>query len=113
MNNYRIQLKLDIDLLTGTPCYESYDSMKPYIQSEHVVPESYRKWLHGFACDGIFNMLLMTEGCIATIAEAYENYPSYDEMTEFDNWSEDDHEEFREALGWFAKDGIYLFAVVS
>jgi len=119
MNNYRIQLKLDLDLMTGAPCYEFYDpntgylAMKPYIQSEHIVPEPYRKWLCGFACDTIFKKLLIINDCIATIAEAYENYPPYDEMTEFDNWSEEDHEGFREALGWFAKDGIYLFAVLG
>ena len=113
MNNYMIQLKLYIDPVTGSPCYESCNSMKPYIQSDHIVPEQYRKWLYGFACDGIFNKLLMTEDFIATIAEAYENYPPYEEMGEFDRWSQEDHEEFREALGWFAKDGIYLFAVVS
>ena len=98
MNTYKIQLQLDINTSTGIPYYGC------------IVPEQYRKWLSGYACDSIFDKLLTIDGYILTIAEAYEKYPPYEEMVEFDNWSKENHEEFREALGWFSKDNYILVA---
>jgi hypothetical protein len=115
MNGYRIKLQLELDPITGKPFYEKYDPILndllriPYNPTKNLIPKEFRKWIRCNSMNsGLFNELFYCGDFVGTISEICENYPAYEDITNSDIWSEQEHNELREALNWFSKDSIYL-----
>lgn len=119
-----ISLRLQIDPKTGLPfVYNSDSSRKPYDPSEFLVPEKYRKW--AIQRGHVFHYYIrdLDEGEPSASAETFlDKYPEWDDVKgmmildgedeDTYDWSETDHNEFKEALEWFSSK-VYFVVVWS
>jgi len=99
-----ITLKLMINKKTGLP-YVWGEFMKeiPYNPSDYIIPEKYRKWLH---VDGeqfnAYILLFHQETTHVDIETFHESFPSWNDIHKMvRGWTEQDHNDFQEAIEWF------------
>lgn len=111
-----ITLNLRIDPQTGLPFFYAKDcSKQPYVPSEFEVPEKYRKWVQrrGHHFHYYLRSINGNDLLYSTYVENFlEKYPEWadvknwmtldDEDEESYGWTEKDHDDFKEALQWFA-----------
>ena len=107
-----ITLNLRIDPKTGLPYIwgKNFEHI-PYVPSEHQVPEKYRDWVqqrgHHFH---IYIQKFDKDGQNSTDVEEFlHEYPpwltvkkSIGNNWEYEDWTEEVHNDFKEALEWFA-----------
>lgn len=71
-----------------------------------VVPEKYRRFINQKG-SWFSNYVEAFDGQIVSVKSFLEEYPNYAEEEE---WSLEDHEQFKEALEWFAENGGFNVA---
>ena len=107
---YRIELCLKMNPLDGLPYYRVYENdgwiEKPYYSEYHIIPEEYRIWLNGRG-ENFRYLITHFSDEIPTISEIVENYPDFYDLENFEDWSSNTNNEFRNALEYFSRDGIY------
>ena len=116
--DFSIMLNLMIDENTGLPFvlgnFVNGDFVKPipYNPSDYIVPEKYRKWLqaHGRHFHAYIQLFHSETTCVS-IHEFYDSFPFWNNVCsilEDDEWTEQDHNEFKEAIDWFYKHDCFL-----
>jgi len=108
-----ITLNVWIDDKTGLPFVwgKNLDKL-PYIPSDYEVPEKYRKFLKQrghvfhFYIGGI-------EGYTTDVGTFLYHYPEWQDVLdnmggdEMYGWTEANHDDFKEALNWLSKKGVF------
>lgn len=114
--DFYIKARFAVCEITGQLYYYSLNPLtRHYDLSKIVVPEQYRRFLylrgrmyHLYTQDVSNDDWFQTE-----ISELVETFPSWEDIEESGfaedyDWKEEDHNQFREALEWFAnQDGIF------
>ena len=108
-----ISIDLCIDPKSGLPFVWGPDFIqKPYVPSEHIVPEKYRKWVHerGHQFHAYIKNFSSDTYCVSACT-FLDNYPDWDDVlkeiggnAEYSDWTKSDHDDFKEALEWFSKE---------
>ena len=114
--DYRINIHISISTETGLPFIwgPNFEQL-PYVPEKHAVPVHLRKYLEG---QGRFFKSYMPEDYIETVENWIDQFPSWEticeeydeEQREEYEWTEKEHEEFKELLQWLNKN---LYANVS
>jgi len=112
-----INLNLGLDLKTGLPYVwgKDYEHI-PYVPSEFEVPEKYRKWIeqrgHHFH---IYIKKFDAHGHTVYAEQFLCEYPSWltvkkeiGDNCEYEYWTEEDHNSFKEALEWFTSKNNFV-----
>jgi hypothetical protein len=71
------------------------------------VPEKYRKFLNQKG-PWFSNYVAQFDGIFVSAERFLEEYPEWNDILSDDEWSQKNHEEFKEALVWFAEKGFNL-----
>ena len=108
-----ITINLYIDPKTGLPfVWGPGLTQKPYVPSEYIVPEKYRKWLdqRGHHFHAYIQKFNSDTDSIDTWT-FLEEYPDWDDVlkkiggnAKYSDWTKSDHDDFKEALKWFSKE---------
>ena len=115
--DYHIHLCLHLCPETGEAFVGYYRSQVPYEAEKHRIPVTFRKYLHG---RGRFFLDYMPMGANGEIFSEfvdvwYNQFPCWGEIEEEEavanEWTEEDHNNFKDLLKWFIDNG--LDAVVS
>jgi len=113
--DFHIHLKLMIDPKTGIAfVWGDFVRPIPYNPSEYIVPEKYRKWVH--ARGSHFHAYIQTfssETSYIDIDSFYDSFPSWENVcsniqVQDYNWTQQDHNDFKEAIEWFYKKDCFL-----
>jgi hypothetical protein len=108
-----ITLNVWIDAKTGLPFVWGPNSEKlPYVPCEYEVPEKYRKYMsqrghhfHFYIGD--------IEGYTTCVDTFLDTYPEWQDVLENMGWEEKyewteaDHDDFKEALNWLSKKHVF------
>lgn len=81
-------------------------SGKPVPYNECIIPEKYRKFIHqrgSWFSDYIYPF----DGCIVSSEAFLDAYPPWQDIPNFYEWTEKDHDAFKEALEWFTQQKIF------
>jgi len=112
-----ISLDLSINEDTGLPfVYGPNCERLPYVPSEFEVPQKYRKWVrqrgHHFH---IYIKKFDEHGHTVDAEQFLYEYPSWltvkkelGNKWEYEYWTEDDHNGFKEALEWFTSKNNFV-----
>jgi hypothetical protein len=121
-----INLNLSLDVNTGLPfVWGNNLEKKPYVPSDLEVPLKYRKWVwqRGHHFHYYIRSINESDLLSSTNVEHFlEKYPEWADVKnwmtldgedeESYTWTEKDHDDFKEALKWFASK-IYIYFEVS
>jgi hypothetical protein len=107
-----ITLNVWIDEKTGLPFVWGKNFEKlPFVPSDYEIPEKYRKFLKQRG--HVFHSYIKgIEGYTTCVDTFLDNYPEWQEVkndiwTQNDDWTEADHDGFKEALNWFSKKSVF------
>jgi hypothetical protein len=75
----------------------------PITQALYAVPEKFRRFINQKG-SWFSNYVERFEGQIISVRAFLEEYPHYSEE---ESWSLQDHEQFKEALEWFAETDVF------
>lgn len=113
--NITINLLIDPD--TGLPAVRSRNGdLHPFVLDEFAVPVHYRKWLHQKGSH-LHNYIMGFDGEYNSDAWYFLHvFPDWDDISQnfdahidnwVDGWTENEHDEFRKALEWFASKDVF------
>jgi hypothetical protein len=119
MFGIKIVLKVSIDPQTGLPIVNYYTNdgsieQKPFVPIDCKIPEKYTKYIeqHGHHFHSYLRAFV-TNSYKCSIDEFIENYPSWDQLKDDneyleDDWSHSDHLDYRDFMVWM-KNSSYEF----
>ena len=106
-----IQLHFNICPTTGEP-YSWLPTGKVYIDiKDYIIPEEYRKWVE-LRGSHLHSYIQWCEGSTMSCELDYflHFFPEWEEIDEYDWWTEEDHEEFKAALEYLVKRPGYMIS---
>jgi hypothetical protein len=102
-----IMLNLLIDENNGLAIVYKNGAKNVFDVSEYQVPAQYRRfilqrghWFHTY--------VVQFEGNTISTDELLKHYPDWKDAVVEDDWTKEDHDEFKKALEWFAWKGNYI-----
>ena len=105
---------------TGKPFYYNKDLTKNYDLSTISVPQEYRRfmYLRGHLYYYYTQDVVDNDSYYADVSELLEVFPSWEDITSKDDpeeydWTETDHNTFKEAVEWLAKQNQPYYATWS
>jgi hypothetical protein len=107
---------MEIDEKTGLPFVyyinEGFLDKKPYDPVEFQIPQQYRKYIVQRGCHFHNYIKEFSPDCIkCTVKDFLDLYPEWSNIKEdiYDfEWSEKEHEEFKDSLNWMVNKSPYI-----
>lgn len=115
--DFFIEVRFGLCRETGKPYYYNENLTKNYDLSSMVVPEKYRRFLQmrGHLYYYYTQDVVNNETYHAYVGELLELFPSWEDITSKEDlegyeWTETDHNDFKEALEWFTEQNQSYYA---
>ena len=103
-----ILMNVFIDVKTGMPCIRRMDSVEILNPYMYIVPKEYCKYTTRNG--DVMRKYIPRDSKQKTeisIQHCIDNFPQWNPHMETDSWKEQNHDEFKVALHWFAEKGVY------
>ena len=111
-----IRIEMEIDEKTGLPLVyyinEGFLDKKPYNPAEFQIPKEYRKYIEQSG-HHLYNYIKgFSPDCVkCAVRDFLDLYPEWidikEDLYQFE-WSEQDHDEFKDALKWMVNKSPYI-----
>ena len=108
-----IMIDMEIDEKTGLPFVyyvnEGFLDKKPYDPVEFQIPQQYRKYIvqRGYHFHDYIKRF--SPDCFkCTVRDFLDLYPEWTDIKEDSCWSEEDHNDFKDALTWMVNKSPYI-----